>query len=206
MITAREHGRRAGPELSAASRPARRSRIASRFDRAAPTGITATPISRSRTGVYGAIVIDPREPEPFSYDREHVVLLSDWTDRDPTRALPSCSSASPTTSTTTSARSATSCATRSATVCARRSTSGSNGAGCAWRRAISPTSAATRTRISMNGTPPAANWTGLFAPGERVRLRFINGSSMSYFDVRIPGLQMTVVAADGRHVRPGHGR
>jgi CopA family copper-resistance protein len=54
----------------------------------------------------------------------------------------------------------------------------------------------------MNGQPPAANWTGLFAHGERLRLRFINGSAMSYFDVRIPGLKLTVVAADGLHVRP----
>jgi CopA family copper-resistance protein len=49
---------------------------------------------------------------------------------------------------------------------------------------------------------PAGNWTGLFKPGERVRLRFINGSAMSYFDVRIPGLKMTVVAADGQYVHP----
>ena len=54
----------------------------------------------------------------------------------------------------------------------------------------------------MNGVAPAGNWTGLFKPGERVRLRFINGSAMSYFDVRIPGLKMTVVAADGQHVHP----
>ena len=54
----------------------------------------------------------------------------------------------------------------------------------------------------MNGQAPAANWTGLFTPGERVRLRFINGSAMTYFDVRIPGLKMTVVAADGLPVRP----
>ena len=54
----------------------------------------------------------------------------------------------------------------------------------------------------MNGAPPAGNWTGLFWPGERVRLRFINGSAMSYFDVRIPGLRMTVVAADGQPVHP----
>ena len=54
----------------------------------------------------------------------------------------------------------------------------------------------------MNGTPPAGNWTGLFKSGERVRLRFINGSAMSYFDVRIPGLKMTVVAADGQYVHP----
>ena len=54
----------------------------------------------------------------------------------------------------------------------------------------------------MNGTAPAGNWTGLFQGGERVRLRFINGSAMSYFDVRIPGLKMTVVAADGQYVHP----
>ena len=54
----------------------------------------------------------------------------------------------------------------------------------------------------MNGTAPAGNWTALFKPGERVRLRFINGSAMSYFDVRIPGLKMTVVAADGQYVHP----
>ena len=54
----------------------------------------------------------------------------------------------------------------------------------------------------MNGRAPAGNWTGLFTPGERVRLRFINGSAMTYFDVRIPGVKMTVVAADGQPVRP----
>jgi CopA family copper-resistance protein len=54
----------------------------------------------------------------------------------------------------------------------------------------------------MNGTTPNGNWTGLFEPGERVRLRFINGSAQSYFDVRIPGLKLTVIAADGLYVRP----
>src|SRR5258705_9788416 len=54
----------------------------------------------------------------------------------------------------------------------------------------------------VNGQPPAANWTALFRPGERVRLRFINGSSMSIFDVRIDGLPMTVVQADGNDVEP----
>src|SRR3546814_17100148 len=54
----------------------------------------------------------------------------------------------------------------------------------------------------MNGTTSLGNWTGLFRSGERVRLRFINGSAMSHFDVRIPGLKMTVVAADGQYVHP----
>ena len=54
----------------------------------------------------------------------------------------------------------------------------------------------------MNGTTSLGNWTGLFRTGEKVRLRFINGSAMTYFDVRIPGLKMTVVAADGQYVHP----
>ncbi len=54
----------------------------------------------------------------------------------------------------------------------------------------------------LNGVAPAGNWTGLFRPGEKVLLRFINGSSMTYFDIRIPGLRMTVVAADGQYVHP----
>ena len=60
---------------------------------------------------------------------------------------------------------------------------------------------ATYTHL-MNGVTPNGNWTGLFAPGEQVRLRVINGSAMTYFDVRIPGLKMTVVAADGQPVHP----
>ena len=54
----------------------------------------------------------------------------------------------------------------------------------------------------VNGVTPAGNWTGLFKRGENVRLRFINGSAMTFFDVRIPGLKMTVVAADGQPVHP----
>jgi CopA family copper-resistance protein len=54
----------------------------------------------------------------------------------------------------------------------------------------------------MNGTTPAGNWTGLFRPGERVRLRFVNGAANTFYDVRIPGLKMTVVQADGQNVEP----
>jgi FtsP/CotA-like multicopper oxidase with cupredoxin domain len=54
----------------------------------------------------------------------------------------------------------------------------------------------------MNGTTSLGNWTGLFRPGEKIRLRFINGSAMTYFDVRIPGLKMTVVEVDGQYVHP----
>ena len=54
----------------------------------------------------------------------------------------------------------------------------------------------------MNGVPPAGNWTGIVQPGERVRLRFINAAAMTFYDVRIPGLRMTVVQADGQNVQP----
>src|SRR5262249_28146061 len=74
------------------------------------------------------------------------------------------------------------------------------------RMRMSPTdildvSGATYTYL-INGHPPGANWTALFRPGERVRLRFINGSSMSLFDIRIDGLPMTVVQADGNDIVP----
>ncbi|MCD5986277.1 copper resistance system multicopper oxidase, partial [Pseudomonas sp. CDFA 610] len=62
-------------------------------------------------------------------------------------------------------------------------------------------SGATYTYL-LNGQAPNMNWTGLFRPGEKLRLRFINGSAMTYFDIRIPGLKMTVVASDGLYVNP----
>jgi FtsP/CotA-like multicopper oxidase with cupredoxin domain len=66
---------------------------------------------------------------------------------------------------------------------------------------IADVGGATYTHL-MNGVTPNGNWTGLFTPGEKVRLRFINGSAMTYFDVRIPGVKLTVVAADGLPVHP----
>ncbi len=66
---------------------------------------------------------------------------------------------------------------------------------------ISDVTAATYTYL-VNGHGPQDNWTGLFRPGERVRLRFINAAAMTIFNVRIPGLPMTVVSADGLNVRP----
>lgn len=156
---------------------------------------------QEQTGLYGAIVIDPRRRDPIASDRDYTVLLSDWTDEDPMRLFnklkvmpeyynriqPSVQS-----------------------LAADAQERG-------WRAALSerlmweqmrmtPTdladvSGATYTYLT-NGATPAGNWTGLFKPGERIRLRFINGSAMTYFDVRIPGLKMTVVAADGQDVRP----
>ena len=60
----------------------------------------------------------------------------------------------------------------------------------------------TKYTFLMNGKTPEQNWTGNFKMGEKVRLRFINASAMSFFDVRIPNLKMTVVSADGQPVKP----
>jgi CopA family copper-resistance protein len=156
---------------------------------------------QEQTGLYGAIVIEPREPEPFRYDREHVVLLSDWTDRDPLdlyRLLKRHSDYY-------------NYNRRTLGDFVRDSRRDGFGAALedrfAWARMrMTPADLADvgghAYTYLVNGKTPAGNWTGLFAPGERVRLRIINGSAMTTFDLRIPGLAMTVVAADGRYVRP----
>ncbi len=156
---------------------------------------------QEQAGLYGPLVIDPLEPEPFSYDRDYVVLLSDWTDLDPVYLFNRLKKKSDYDN----------FAKRtvgdfvddvqqhglSATLANRKM----------WgEMRMTPTDLSdvngnTYTYL-MNGTTSLGNWTGLFRSGEKVRLRFINGSSMTHFDVRIPGLKMTVVAADGQYVHP----
>ncbi|WP_443692585.1 copper resistance system multicopper oxidase [Pseudomonas sp.] len=156
---------------------------------------------QEQVGVYGPIVIDAKDPEPFSYDRDYVVMLSDWTDEDPERVMKKLKKQSDYYNqhkrTVGDFIDDVSKNGWSATVADRKMWAQMN---------MSPTdladvSGATYTYL-LNGQAPDSNWTGLFRPGERLRLRFINGSAMSYFDVRIPGLKMTVVAADGQHVKP----
>ena len=154
-----------------------------------------------QTGLYGPIVIEPRRGERHRADREHVVLLSEWTDLDPEhiyRALKR----------------------QSNYFNFGRRTVG-DFVNDVRKQGWKPTMADRRTwgqmrmdptdlldvsgyayTYLMNGSTPAGNWTGLFRRGEKVRLRFINGSSMSFFDVRIPGLKLMVVAADGQDVEP----
>ena len=156
---------------------------------------------QEQRGVYGPLIIESREPEPFSYDREHVVLLSDWTDESPERVFAKLKKQSDyynvrQRTVRDFAREARQRGLR--TALADRA---------AWAKMrMKPTDLADVTGETytylMNGQAPAANWTGLFHAGERIRLRFINGSAMTYFDVRMPGLKMTVVAADGRNVHP----
>jgi CopA family copper-resistance protein len=156
---------------------------------------------QEQRGVYGPLVIDPIAPEPFKYDREHIVMLTDWTDESPERVFAKLK------------KQADYYNRRQRTVADFIRDVGKQGWGATlsdrkmWGQMrmnatdLADVSGSTYTYL-MNGTTPAGNWTGLFTPGERVRLRFINGSAMSYFDVRIPGLKMTVVAADGMYVQP----
>jgi CopA family copper-resistance protein len=156
---------------------------------------------QEQTGLYGPLVIEPAGGERFPADRDYVVMLSDWSDDDPAHIFATLKRQSdyynfamPTVP--DFFRDVRKHGLEQAL--ARRRM---------WERMrMNPTdysdvSGRTYTYL-VNGCTPAGNWTGLFRPGEKVRLRFINGSSMSFFDVRIPGLEMTVVAADGQDVEP----
>ncbi|MFS2096292.1 copper resistance system multicopper oxidase [Pseudomonas sp. Pseusp11] len=156
---------------------------------------------QEQSGVYGPLVIDAKEPEPFQYDRDYVVMLTDWTDEDAVGLMKKLKKQSDyynyNKRTVGDFIHDVSEKGWGSTVADRKM----------WAEMkMNPTdladvSGATYTYL-MNGQAPNMNWTGLFRPGEKLRLRFINGSSMTYFDVRIPGLKMTVVAADGQHVKP----
>jgi CopA family copper-resistance protein len=152
-------------------------------------------------GMYAPMIIDPQEPEPFHYEREHVVMLSDWT-VDSSEALLSKLKKS------------------SGYYNYQKRTAGEFitdvGRMGFWpalqdyvmwdRMRMDPTDFADVTGDTLtyllNGVSPAGNWTGLFRSGERVRLRLINAAAMTFYDVRIPGLTMTVVQADGQNIQP----
>ncbi|MFZ1625513.1 MAG: copper resistance system multicopper oxidase [Gammaproteobacteria bacterium] len=155
---------------------------------------------QAQTGIYGAIVIEPRTPDPVVFDRDYVVMLSDWTDENPGRVVAKLKNQSDYYNFGQRTAGDFLRDVRrdgfSSTVADRRM----------WGQMrmnpmdLADVSAYTYTYL-LNGKPPAANWTGLFSPGERIRLRFINAGAMTIFDVRIPGLQMTVVGADGQPVK-----
>ncbi len=151
---------------------------------------------QEQTGVYGPLVIHPAGGYAEPFDRDYVVMLSDWTHEDPWAVLAKLKK-------------------KSNYYNFQQVTLPEVIAGgvAGWREwfawgamRMSPADIADITGHTytylMNGLHPDGNWTGLFRPGERLRLRFINGSAMSYFNVRIPGLPMTVVQADGQDVEP----
>lgn len=156
---------------------------------------------QDQTGLYGAIIIDPAGTERIAADRDYVVMLNDWTDDNPASLFARLKKqsdyynvAQPTVA--DFMRDAHRVGLREAFAMRKM-----------WNTMrmnptdLSDVSAFTYTYL-LNGQSPAGNWTGLFRPGEKIRLRFINGSAMSLFDVRIPGLKMTVVSADGQDVQP----
>jgi CopA family copper-resistance protein len=156
---------------------------------------------QEQTGLYGAIIIDPKEPDPVSYDREYVVMLSDWSDEDPEAIYAKLKKLSHYYNF------------RERTVGDLWQDIKDKGVTQTWNERdmwnqmrmsetdISDVTGYTYTYL-MNGVTPDEGWIGLFKRGEKVRLRFINGSAMTIFDVRIPGLKMTVVAADGQNIEP----
>lgn len=156
---------------------------------------------QEQTGVYGPIIIDPKESDEIPYDREFIIMLSDWSFENPETIF------------------------RNLKLMGdyynfQRQTVGdfikdSSKEGfmktlknrMMWgKMRMSPVDLADVTGSTytflMNGHSPDMNWTELFTPGERIKLRFINGSAMSTFDVRIPGLNMEIIAADGQNVKP----
>lgn len=157
---------------------------------------------QEQTGLYGAIVIDPAQSDSVvQTDRDYVVQLADWTDEDPAAVLGKLIKQSdyfnfnqPT-------------AGDFFRDVSNEGLAAALGKRKMWNQMrMNPTDLAdisgyTYTYL-MNGTAPAGNWTGLFQRGERVRLRFINSGAQTFFDVRIPGLKMTVIEADGQPVEP----
>jgi len=156
---------------------------------------------QEQTGMYGAIVIEPEGGETIRADRDHVVLLSDWTDEDPMSIFAKLKTQSDYSNyikpTVADFFRDVSRDGFKAALDKRRM----------WNEMrMNPTDLADLSSHSltylMNGTTPAGNWSGLFKPGEKVRLRFINGAANTFYDVRIPGLKLTIVQADGQNVEP----
>ena len=156
---------------------------------------------QEQTGLYGAVLLTPARKEPYAYDREYVVQLSDWTDEDPMQVAANLKKQGDYYNF------------RQRTLGDFLKEAKAKGLAPTWeawsawaKMRMSPTDimdvgGSTYTFL-LNGQPPARNWTALFNAGERVRLRFINSAAMSTFDVRIPDLPMTVIAADGNDVHP----
>lgn len=154
---------------------------------------------QEQDGVYGSIIVDPKGKDPIKSDRDYVVVLSDFSPEKSDDIMMNLKMASDYYTT------------------ARRTLGDffhdvkTDGFEKAWKTAkdwgdmrMMQTDLADVTGYTflVNGKSPEQNWTGIFKPGERVRLRFINASAMSFFDVRIPGLKMSVVQSDGQNVEP----
>lgn len=155
--------------------------------------------AQEQDGLYGSLIFSPKGKDPIQADRDYVVVLSDFIAQEGDTVMDNLKMSSD-------------------YYANARRTLGDffddvkrDGWDSAWktskhwgemRMARTDLSDVTGYTFLTNGKSPEQNWTGLFKPGERVRLRFINASAMSFFDVRIPGLKMSVVQADGQNVEP----
>lgn len=157
---------------------------------------------QEQEGVFAPIIIEPADPDPFEYDREHVIILADWLNESPYKALANLKK-----------RSNYYNYNRRTVFDLWRDWRNAEGGEktdviqerLAWgRMRMDPTDIVDITGYTflVNGETPEDNWNALFEPGEKVRLRFINAAAMTYFDVKIPGLKMTVVQADGQNIKP----
>ena len=156
---------------------------------------------QEQTGLYGAIIIDPIDADPIQANRDYVVQLSDWTDEDPMTVFAKLKIQSDYYNF------------NQHTAVDFFRDAADEGLLSAIRKRhmwnmmrmsmtdLSDISAYTYSYL-MNGATPGGNWTGLFRPGEKVRLRFINSAAQTLFDIRIPGLKMQVVQADGQNIEP----
>ncbi|SFG11529.1 L-ascorbate oxidase [Novosphingobium sp. CF614] len=147
-------------------------------------------------GLYGPLVIDPADGPLEAYDREHVLVLSDWSPLHPHEQLRRLKLMGGYFNRQKQ--------TLAGLLAGKDQSFKERLEWAAMRMDPTDISDVTGTTYSflVNGHGTAENWTGLFAPGERVRLRVINASAMTNFNFRIPGLPLTVVAADGLPVRP----
>jgi CopA family copper-resistance protein len=159
---------------------------------------------QEQMGLYGALIIEPRQADIVRAERDYVILLSDWADATPQHIYAKLKKLSHYYNT------------RERTLGDFMRESQQEGVSKTFKnrqmwndmrmsdRDISDVTGKVYTFLA-NGQTPKEGWEGLFKPGERVRLRFINGSAMTFFDVRIPGLKMQVISSDGQYVRPVSG-
>ena len=156
---------------------------------------------QEQSGTYGPLIIDPRDGEPWKYDRDYVLVLSDWSHEKPETLFRNINLLGHYYNY------------QQRTIGDLLADLREKGLEWTWNERtawgqmrMSPVDLADVTGYAytylINGNSPDMNWTALFNPGETVRLRVINSSAMSNFDVRIPGLEMDVVMADGKAVKP----
>ncbi|WP_428410419.1 copper resistance system multicopper oxidase [Hyphococcus sp.] len=156
---------------------------------------------QEQSGLYGPLIVDPAGADPISYDREYVLVLSDWLFEHPHKVFAKLKKNNEVFNM------------QERTLGDFIRDAGEDGLDATiadramWGRMrmsatdIADVTGAVYTYL-INGHSTEDNWTALFETGERIRLRIINAAAMTIFNFRIPGLPMTVVQADGLHVRP----